>query len=540
MPPAVRTALALACTAGLALGTAAPALAHDGRTKVAAALGAPIPSVTSDNVKHIAGIPETTAISMEFARTGPFAYVSSLDTISVLDLTDPRDPQLRGTLVQALFENESMTYGERVIDGKLVRFVIAGIDLYRVATDDPEHINVDSGAQLAIIDVTDPDKPFTRSVTPLDGPAAITSSTHTVQCVDQKDCRYAYTAGGRAGFFSILDFSNLDAPKQVKTVFSPAAGPGDAKEGQGFSTGAGHYWDFDGLVGWHTGSGGAAAFNVKDPLNPQLLNATNGFGRGAPINDFILHNSMRPNAAAFKPGAPPSIKNGNVLLVTEEDYADQNDGSELACADTGSFQTWYIPDLNGPAYRAKNPDGKTPDLGTIAPLDQVIAPVDFGGGLSGPVAPGFCSAHWFDVHQDGYVALGHYGAGMRILDVNDPKGIKQLGYATGGATQVWDAYWVPERDAAGVVVPGRKTNLVYTADAVRGIEVFEVTLPSSVAPPAAPPQAPPPNEPPPNTPPASSPGTGGTLASTGVETWLPLAALTLMAGALAARRRRTS
>jgi len=61
--------------------------------------------------------------------TGAFAYLSSVDTISVLDLTDPRDPVLRGTLVNALFENESMTYGERVIDGTLTRFVIAAIDL---------------------------------------------------------------------------------------------------------------------------------------------------------------------------------------------------------------------------------------------------------------------------------------------------------------------------------------------------------------------------------------------------------------------------
>ncbi|MCU1672737.1 MAG: hypothetical protein JWN77_850, partial [Frankiales bacterium] len=38
---------------------------------------------------------------------------------------------------------------------------------------------------------------------------------------------------------------------------------------------------------------------------------------------------------------------------------------------------------------------------------------------------------------------------------------------------------MPERDAAGVAIPGRKTNIVYTADAVRGIEVYEVTLPAA-------------------------------------------------------------
>ncbi len=538
-----RTAV-LACATGLAVLPAGSALAHDGTSHraalQAAPLAPPIPSITSPNVKQIAGIPETAAISMEFAVTGPFAYVSSTDTISVLDLTDPRDPQLRGTLVNALFENEAMTYGERVIDGKLTRFVIAAIDLFQAAPTDPTHVNVDSGPEVAIVDVTDPDAPFIRSRTPQQPAAgAATTSTHTVQCVDQADCRYAYTAGTRSTF-SILDLTNLDAPKELKTVPSPASGPGK----DGFARGAGHYWDFDTAgLGWHTGSGGAAAFDVTDPVNPKIVTATNPLGRGAPINDFILHNSMRPNAKAFKAGAAPSIANGNVLLVTEEDYADG--GDELLCSESGSFQTWYVPDLDAAAYRSRNTDGKKQDVGTVAPLDQVNAPVDFGGGASLP-ASGFCSAHWFDVHQDGFVALGNYGAGLRILDVRDPLKIAQLGYATGVATQVWDAYWVPQRDAAGVAIPGKKTNLVYTADAVRGVEVFEVTLPASVVPPGTTPQQPPNNPPPNNPPPANPPSaavpprTGAGLAATGLETGLPFAALGLVSLAVVVRRRRTA
>ncbi len=524
-----RRTTVLAGVTGLAALSLGSAFAGSPQQAKAALAAMPlIPSITSANVTQLAGIPETAAISMEFARTGPFAYVSSTDTISVLDLTDPRAPKLRGTLVQALFENESMTYGERMVDGKLVRFVIAGIDLFRVASDDPQHVNVDNGAQLAIIDVTDPDNPFTRSVTPLDGPAAITSSTHTVQCVDQADCRYAYTAGGRAGFFSILDFTDLDAPKQVSTVFSPAAGANPV-----FTRGAGHYWDFDGVLGWHTGSGGAAAFDVSNPLKPLLVNATDPKGIAPVFNDFIQHNSMRPNAKAFKPGAPPSIANGNVLLVTEEDYA--NDGDEIECDKAGSFQTWYIPDLDGAAYRAKNPDGKKVGVGTISPLDQTNAPAEFEAGAT-PPATAFCSAHWFDVHQDGFVAQGWYGAGMRIMDVRDAKNIKQFGYATGLVTEVWDAYWVPKRTAAGVAIPGQKTNIVYTADAVRGIEVFEVALPVTVAPPAAPPaNNPPPNQPPP---PAAPPSTGPGLAATGLAAELPLLAVGLGALALVVRHRR--
>jgi hypothetical protein len=100
---------------------------------------------------------------------------------------------------------------------------------------------------------------------------------------------------------------------------------------------------------------------------------------------------------------------------------------------------------------------------------------------------------------------------------------------------VWDAYWVPQRDAAGVAIPGKKTNLVYTADAVRGIEVFEVTLPARTV--AAPPQQPAPAAPPPAAPAPTNPDRGGSLAATGLEITLPVAALVLLALAIAARRR---
>lgn len=172
---------------------------------------------------------------------------------------------------------------------------------------------------------------------------------------------------------------------------------------------------------------------------------------------------MQPNAAAFRPDALPSIANGNVLVVTEEDYF--NNGDEIACDKAGSTQTWHIKRLDG-----------TPEA--VVPLDAKTIS-DFGGGLTTPVA-GFCSAHWFDVHQGGFVAQGFYGAGLRILDVNDAANITQIGYATSGATEVWDAYWVPSYNKNGRM-QGKKTNIVYTADAVRGIDVYEVTLPGKSA-----------------------------------------------------------
>jgi hypothetical protein len=61
--------------------------------------------------------------------------------------------------------------------------------------------------------------------------------------------------------------------------------------------------------------------------------------------------------------------------------------------------------------------------------------------------------------------------------VRNARDLKQHAYVTGGATEVWDAYWVPERNRKGVA-QAKKTNLVYSTDLVRGLEVYEVDVPS--------------------------------------------------------------
>lgn len=416
-----------------------------------------VPVASSPNVRLIPqmGTAETTAISGVHATTGKFFYTSSLDSISVFDTTDPKQPRLRGTIPNLVFENEAMSYGERVIDGKLVRFLLVGNDLYNVSADPvsgPKRGRI-GGGEVIVVDVTNPDAPFVRSRTPMSGEGSVTTSTHTVKCL-RTACGTAYSAGD-GGEFSVIDLHNLDAPKQIAVRPSPAAGPNPV-----FTGGSGHYWDVDDAgIAWHTGSGGAAAFDVTDPVNPKPLATTNAQGTQSPYNDFILHNSKRPNARSYRTTSTPSLKNGNVLLVTEEDYF--NDGEEVQCSEAGTFQTWQIGNI------------KTP--GSIRPLDITNPVAEFGGGLSTP-AGAFCSAHWFDFNQTGIVAQGYYQQGLRLLDVRDPKNIKQFGYFTGVASEVWDAYWVPERDASGRQT-GRKTNIVYTADLVRGVDVFEVDLP---------------------------------------------------------------
>jgi hypothetical protein len=429
------------------------------------AQGTPTPILASPNVSLVDSEPGTAAISGVFSRTAPYFYVSGLDSVSVFDVSDPKNPKLTGKLVNAIFENEAMTLGERVENGKIRRFVLLGNDLFQ-ASAGPGGIQRGriGGGELIVVDVTNPAAPAIVGRTPSTGTGAATTSTHTVACVTAS-CSVAYSAGD-TGKFSVFDLSDLSKPKQVKELPSPAAGPNPI-----FTTGSGHHWSIDGAaVAWHTGSGGTAAFDISDPLDPQALNGTDANGTKSPYNDFIHHNSQRPNARAFAPGKALSPANGNVVLVTEEDYV--NDGDEIVCDRAGTFQTWSLDALDGGSYRASNPKLE-PNRGSMHVLDTINPPSESGGGLSTPVGA-FCSAHWFDWHQSGVIAQGYYQQGLRLVNTRDPRNLKQEGYFTGGASEVWDAYWAPERDRSGAVVPGRKTNLVYTVDAVRGVDVFEV------------------------------------------------------------------
>jgi hypothetical protein len=158
------------------------------------------------------------------------------------------------------------------------------------------------------------------------------------------------------------------------------------------------------------------------------------------------------------------------LLVTEEDYVDPTcEGGE------GTFSTWHIPYLDAEQSAKDNPDARR-DLGKMTPLDNWNSELMDTG--EDTIAGALCSAHYFTYHDAGFIAQGWYQQGTRILDVRDPADIKQVGYFYAGASETWHSYWVPERDAEGNVT-GKDTNIVYTNDGVRGIDVLRVTLPTT-------------------------------------------------------------
>jgi len=443
----------------VSLGLSAPASAHgdqdrnrEVQTQLMAEEDTPL---ISGNVSHLGNHLGTVGISGCFMQTAPLFVTSGLEAVTVWDVSDATRPTRAGVLRNLVFENEAMNCGERRTKDGTRRFALIGVDLYQASPRDPQHVGDSNigGNELVVVEVTDPAAP--RIV----GRAPATTSTHTVACVDDTNCRYAYSAGdSTAGRFSVFDLRRIGAPREVD------ANPDRAGVQAFRSPTAGHKWNFDAAgIGTHTGFDGSSMWNVARPRHPRLL-ATTGKAGGAGeasgargYNDFIHHNSFRPNADAFRAGARPSLRNGNILLVTEEDY-EQTD-----CTQAGSFQTWHVKRLDG------RPGG-------IVPLDKVEI-ADLG---NFPLPRGaFCSAHWFDYRPGGIVAIGYYGGGTQLVDVRDPRDLKSFGYAHWFASEVWDAMWVPVYDRQGHQT-GRTSNVVYSIDLVRGLDVYSVDVPGRV------------------------------------------------------------
>ena len=455
MKTALRLTAALAPVAAMLALTPAPAQANTDELitrqaqLAAAATAAPL---QSDRITSVASKPGQAGISGCFMPTAPLFVTSGLNTLQVWNVRKAADPQLVGTLPNVLFENEAMNCGERRTKSGTKRFALIGVDAVQASPDDPQHVNA-GGGELIVVDVTRPSAPTIRSRTPG------STSTHTVACATERDCTFAYSAGdSSSSSYSIFDLRNLDKPRELDSA--------PRKAGlQAFSSpAAGHKWNFDNAgYGTHTGWDGSAIFDVRRPAHPRLVTTTGAAGRGEDPdypgwNDFIHHNSFRPNAKAFRANARPSLANGNILLVTEEDY-EQTD-----CAQAGSFQTWWIKRLDG-------------TKSAIVPLDKVEL-ADLG---NYPFPQGaFCSSHWFDFRPGGLVAVGFYGGGTQILDVRNPRDIKPYAHSIHGASEVWDAMWVPDYEDGRQT--NRRTRLVYSIDLVRGLDVYRVTLPGQEPP----------------------------------------------------------
>jgi hypothetical protein len=341
-----------------------------------------------------------------------YAFVTGWTGVQVLDIARPESPQLVAELPLAHFENEDVD--------------LCGNTL--IVVNDREA--KDLGSVLYSVNIANPLTPFVQAVLPLGLTGNGRGSGHIANFV-KSDCTQAWIDGG--DHVEVVDLTDPAAPKSLGK-FESAASMSDA-----FKVSHDTELDSAGTV-WNVGGGGAAAYRItSDPLAPQLLGTTGAAGTNpSPYNDFILHNSQH---------------RGKTLLVTEEDYIDTDETPPGGCRGQGKFETWDASHLST--------NGITPQDTWQTELNGM-----FTSGAVDSKAPVTvnCSSHWFDA-RSGVAAVGWYEQGVRFLDYRTPTDIKQVGYYIPANGSTWAAYWSPT---------DRSGQIVYTADAYRGIDVLKI------------------------------------------------------------------
>jgi hypothetical protein len=375
------------------------------------AAGAAIePPLAASSNVHVVSHIPGSAAGMTFKDH--YAFVSGWGGITVLDIAKPDAPQLAGVLPLPHFENEDVD--------------LCGNTLLVVN----DRATRDLGALMYVISIANPTAPVVSAILPLGLTGTGRGSGHIANFV-KPDCTQAWVDGG--DLVEVVDLTNPSAPTSLGKFESAAS------RSPAFKVSHDTELDSTGTL-WSVGGGGAAGYRLTaNPLAPQLLGTTGAAGANpSPYNDFILHNSQR---------------RGKTLLVTEEDYIDTSETPPGGCRGQGKFETW---DLNG----LKN--------GTITPLGTWETELNgmFTGGAVDSKAPVTvnCSSHWFDA-KDGVAAVGWYEQGVRFLDYRTPTDIKQVGYYIPANGSTWAAYWSPT---------DRNRQIVYTADAYRGVDVLKI------------------------------------------------------------------
>ena len=369
----------------------------------------PLP-LMSDNVDVAAHIPLPGAIGANFRDD--VMYVTGTAGLATYDVSRPAQPLPLAVLPFPHFENEDVSIGG---------------DTLVISADTAVGVNY-----IGLVDISNPRLPTLRQVVRPGVDAHTTSCINPFPEPDARNCNFALVAGGRG--VGVLD-----------TSAGIIVGDAVATE-----TGGTHDVQFDSAgYAWIAGSRGTAGYDVSDPTRPKLVAMTNGEGAIGPLNDYIHHNSMRPDV---RPGVP-----GDVVLITEEDYVN------VGCAGAGLFQSWRITgplDPNNPAVLVPLDQWDTHEELLPEPQDKTEATV-------------VCSSHYFD-ESHGLVGAAWYGNGTRLLDVTNPEDIRQVGWFVPPVSEVWATYWSPSDDS-----------VLYVIDALRGIDVLRVhrgVPPGAVAP----------------------------------------------------------
>jgi hypothetical protein len=403
---------------------------------VAATQAAPSGHI-STNVKFLANLPLPTAISISFI--GKTAFVSTVLGLYSVDISDPANPQLLGSIPMYIWENEHMT------SDPARNLVIIARDPRGFTT--PATTAFPYGA-THIIDVSNP-----RVMTEVSVHTQPTG--HTAACIN--NCQFLWIAGPASPAIAVQSGADpswggrpmwgLDISDPAHPVDCPHFIDLNNHDGK---TDYDHDVDVDASgIAWISGSGHLRGFWTSgqhlNPVDGKVETATgcnpipagggNTIEGQIAVQDGVIHNSFRN----FNLGVDG--RKGDVIAATEE-------VTVTDCAKSGRFVTYDLggsmqgQDWTAPANRPY----VLPRLGIWTPKDQ-------------PGSTGCDSSHWFTDRGDGLVAVSFYSQGTRLLDTRDPRHVREVGYYNVDQNNSWAAYWHGD-------------NYIFVADFQRGLDVL--------------------------------------------------------------------
>jgi len=253
---------------------------------------------------------------------------------------------------------------------------------------------------VVVVEVTDPASP--KVVGTLETP----TRTHTTSCAT-KSCKFAFSDGRSQGEMSIIDLRNFRKPKVAGTYKSVVP--------------RGHDQDLDdkGIL-WHVGGEGAVEHDISTPTKPVPLNSTNEEGvenddrDKSPTTTSSCTIRSVPTPRCSSPSPSRSSRTATRCSPPRRTRAQVPAGPNSAPSRPGRFLTSVLR-----AIATRTPDSRRARGQHLAGRHVVS-----GGRRSRCQLLGSL----LRLSRRRFVAQGWHEYATRILDVRNPKDIKQVGF----------------------------------------------------------------------------------------------------------------
>ena len=441
-------------------------------------------SQISASLEYVGQIPGTSMVvegKFDRALGRDVLIVTGRFGFKTLDISDPTTPEVLDTFLPADIIGPDGYWQDEDMDIDRRRKLIIG-------ALDPRHDDVDQAScpgigtlpektrnpacrsGFYVISYADPEK-LVQVGDFVELPAG-----HTVSCID--NCNYVW-AGGPARRHDQADLGPLTPnargdgrPIWVTDLRNPTEPrvfpePIDLLRNDGLTDYA-HDVDVDGHgIAWVSGRGGVRGYATqgrwRDPFTNEMQSArpwdpilvAGGGVEGGPDGvaqpeDFI-HNAARPLSGKIRAAGIP---NGNVVLVTEEDFTSP-------CSESGRIVAADISDSLGGEPSANSTPANPFRLDALS----AFHPTQDAPDSTGP--SGECSAHYFEI-SGSTLAAAWYGQGLRLVDASNARNLRQVGYYyvtgtdpdTNPSSLAWDVAW--------------RGDLIYVFDMNRGVEILRL------------------------------------------------------------------